>query len=123
MNVKPLILTVTSNNRNLELLNQFLSKEGYQAIGASDLQEFISAMNQPIKINLGLIDITGFDSSIWNCCEQLKNQQIPFLIISPRQNAVIQNQSFVCGASNLLIKPLVIKQLFNLIKSLIEDLD
>ena len=80
-------------------------------------------MNQPIQIHLGLIDITGFDNSIWNYCEQLKNQQIPFLIISPRQSAEIQNQSFVCGASNLLIKPLVIKQLFSLIKSLLGDLE
>lgn len=78
-------------------------------------------MSQPIQINLGLIDITGFDSSIWEWCEQLKNQQIPFLIVSPRQSTVIQQQSLVAGASSILIKPLVIKQLFTLIKSLLED--
>ncbi len=120
MNVKPFILTVSSNVRNLELLNQFLSREGYQVISASGLEEFNRAMSQA-QINLGLIDITGFDSSIWKWCEQLQNQQIPFLIVSPRQNAVIQNQSVVCGARNILIKPLVIKQLFTLIKRLLED--
>jgi DNA-binding response OmpR family regulator len=121
MNVKPLILTVSSNVSNLELLNQFLSQEGYQAISASSLEEFNGAMSQPIQINLRLIDITGFDRSIWNWCEKLQNQQIPFLIISPRQNPVIQNQSLICGARNILIKPLVIKQLFALIKGLLED--
>ncbi len=121
MTLKPLILIVNSNVRNLELLNQFLNREGYQAISVNGLEEFYRAMSQPIQINLGLIDVTGFDSSIWECCEKLQNQKIPFLIISPRQNALIQNQSLVCGARNILIKPLVIKQLFTLIKSLLQD--
>lgn len=123
MNVKPLILTVSSNNHNLELLNKFLNREGYQAINVSGLEEFNAAMSQPTQINLGLIDITGFDSSIWNWCQQLQNQQTPFLIISPRQSNMIQHQSINCGASSILVKPLVIKQLFNLIKSLLRDLE
>lgn len=121
MSLKPLILTVNSNVRNLELLSQFLSREGYQVISASGLEEFNSAMSQSTQINLGLIDITGFDSSIWEWCEQLQNHQIPFLIVSPRQSAAIQHQSVVAGASSILIKPLVIKQLFTLIKSLLGD--
>ncbi|WP_414618851.1 response regulator [Calothrix sp. CCY 0018] len=123
MNVKPLILTVSSNNHNLELLNQFLNREGYQAIRVSNLEEFNSAMSQSTQINLGLIDITGFDNSIWEWCEQLRNQQIPFLIISPRQSAVIEQQSLARGARSILIKPLIIKQLFSLIKSLLGDLE
>jgi len=39
MSEKPLILTVDSNCRNLELLNKFLNKEGYQTIGVSNLEE------------------------------------------------------------------------------------
>ncbi len=120
MNVKPLILIVNSNVRNLELLNQFLSREGYKTISASGLEEFNDAMSQA-QISLGLIDITGFDNSIWESCQQMQNHQIPFLIISPRQSAAIQHQSVVAGASSILIKPLVIKQLFTLIKSLLED--
>ncbi|MGB6300780.1 MAG: response regulator [Rivularia sp. (in: cyanobacteria)] len=121
MSDQPLIVIVSSNVRNLELLNQFLSREGYQAISASGLEEFNSAMNQSSQIELGLIDITGFDSSIWNWCEQLKNREIPFLIISPRQSAAIQRQSIVSGANSILVKPLIIKQLFDLIKSLLEE--
>ena len=123
MNVKPLILTVSSNNHNLELLNQFLNREGYQAISVSNLEGFNSAMSQSVQINLGLIDITGFDRSIWDWCEQLRNQQIPFLIISPRQSDMIQHHSINYGASTMLVKPLVIKQLFSLITSLLENLE
>ena len=123
MSVKPLILTVSNNNRNLELLHQFLHREGYEAISVSNLEEFNGAINESVQINLGLIDITGFDNSIWKWCEQLLNQQIPFLIISPRQSDMIQHQSLVCGASNILIKPLVIRQLFSLITNLLRNLE
>jgi len=121
MSDQPLIVSVGSNVRNLELLSQFLSREGYQAVSATGLEEFNIVMNQSTQIDLGLIDITGFDSSIWEWCEQLKNQQIPFLIISPRQSAVIQRQGIVSGANSMLVKPLVIKQLLDLIKSLLEE--
>ncbi|MEO1378705.1 MAG: response regulator, partial [Cyanobacteria bacterium J06635_10] len=76
-------LAVNSNHRNLELLNQFLSRDGYRVISASNLEEFDRAIDT--RINLGLIDITGFDRSIWQWCQKLQNQQIPFLIILPRQ--------------------------------------
>lgn len=121
MSDQPLIVSVGSNVRNLELLSQFLSREGYQAVNATGLEEFNIVMNQSTQIDLGLIDITGFDNGIWEWCEQLKIQQIPFLIISPRQNAVIQRQGIVSGANSILVKPLVIKQLLDLIKSLLED--
>ena len=121
MSFKPLILTVNSNIHNLELLNQFLNREGYEVISVSNSEEFHDTINQSFQINLGLIDITGFDSSIWQWCEQLRNQEIPFLIISSRQSAAIQSKGFVSGASNILIKPLVIKQLFDFIKNVLED--
>lgn len=121
MSEKPLILTVDTNHRNLELLNQFLGKEGYQTISASNLEELDNILNQSLKIQLVLLDLTGFSSSIWERCEQLKRQQIPFLVISPRQNAVIQQASLAHGARSMLIKPLAIRQFLGLIKSFLED--
>jgi DNA-binding response OmpR family regulator len=113
------ILTVDTNRRNLELLNQFLTKENYQVISANSLDDFDRLLNnESLKIKLVLLDITGFDSRIWECCERLKNRQIPFLVISPRQNALIQQASIACGAKNMLVKPLGLKQFLSLIKSL-----
>jgi DNA-binding response OmpR family regulator len=121
MSEKPLILTVDSNRRNLELLNQFLTKEGYQSIGVSNLEELDCTLSELSQIKLVLLDIAGFDRTIWEHCEQLQNQQIPFLVISPKQSATIQLQSLAHGASSMLIKPLVMKQLLALIKSLLGD--
>jgi CheY-like chemotaxis protein len=41
MSQKPLLLTVDRNRRNLELLAQFLGKEGYQSLGATTLEELL----------------------------------------------------------------------------------
>jgi hypothetical protein len=39
---------------------------------------------------LALVDITGFDRTIWERCEGLRHHKIPFLVLSPRQSASIQ---------------------------------
>ncbi|MBW4449425.1 MAG: response regulator [Spirirestis rafaelensis WJT71-NPBG6] len=121
MSEKPLILTVGSNCRNVELLNQFLNKEGYQTIGVSNLEELDRQLRELSEIKLVMLDIAGFDRTIWERCEQLQNQQIPFLVISPKQSATIQLQSLAHGARSMLVKPLVMQQLLALIKSLLGE--
>jgi len=66
-----------------------------------------------------LVDIAGFDHRIWEYCDRLRKQNIPFLVLSPKQNVAIQQQSFVHGASSMLTKPLAIKELFLLIRNLL----
>ena len=121
MSEKPLILTVDSNSRNLELLNQFLIKQGYEIISANNLSELDRQLSELLEIKLVMLDITGFERTIWERCEQLQNQEIPFLVISPKQNATIQLQSIAHGARSMLVKPLVMRQLLALIKSLLGD--
>jgi DNA-binding response OmpR family regulator len=117
---KPLILAVDRNSRNLELLVQFLEREGFQTITANSLENFTLILAELRPIQIGLIDISGFNCQIWTHCEQLREQNIPFLVLLPKQSAAIQQESLVHGAQSILIKPLVIKQLLGLIRSLLE---
>ncbi len=122
MKEKPLILTVDRNRRNVELLAQFLTKEGYQSLGANTLEEFEQALSSTSdKINFVLVDVAGFDRSIWELCQRLQDEQIPFVVISPRQSASIQQQSLAHGAWSMLVKPLVVKELLSLIRSLLGE--
>jgi hypothetical protein len=41
-------------------------------------------------IGLALIDIAGFERSIWERCEGLRAKQIPFLVLSPEQSTGLQ---------------------------------
>lgn len=121
MKQKPLILTVDRNRRNLELLAQFLDQEGYQSFGVSSIDEFQQALIEVAEIALVLVDIGGFDSQIWKLCEKLRDQQIPFLVISPRQSTAIQQESIASGARSMLVKPLVVKELLRFIRSLLGE--
>lgn len=117
----PLILALDHNRRNLELLAKFLGKEGYQVLSATSLEEFEQFLERKEEIGVVLLDISGFDRSIWEHCEQLQAAQIPFLVLSPKQSAAIQQESFAHGAHNMLVKPLVANQLLGLIRNLLGE--
>ena len=117
----PVILAVDHNRRNLELLSQFLGRVGYQTRTATSLQEFDQALAEPDEIALALVDIAGFERSIWERCEALRHQKIPFLVLSPRQSAAIQQAGLTHGAQGVLVKPLTVKDLLSLICGLLQE--
>ncbi len=82
---------------------------------ASSFEEVARAIDQPDKIGIALVDISGFDRRIWDCCEQLRSHQIPFLILSPKQSAAIGHESFSRGARSILVKPLIVKDLLSIV--------
>jgi DNA-binding response OmpR family regulator len=115
------ILLVNRNQRNLELLAEYLQKEGYIVATASSLEEFDHILAGENDVGVALVDLTGFDQGIWKHCEQLRSRKKPFLIVSPRQSAAIQQTSLSHGARGVMIKPLVVKELMGLIKSMLEE--
>ncbi len=120
MNAKPLILAVNSNRRNLELLEQFLVKNGYAVVSASTLDEFAQALQGDKPIRLALVDITDFDPRIWEQCRDLHEKEIPFLIVSPRHISAVQQTEIPRGAQGVLVKPLAPQELLGLVRGLLE---
>ncbi len=114
------ILVLDRSRNNLTLLTRFLEQQGYQVLPTISPEEVAQTLEQSSRINLALIDISGFDASIWSLCQQLRERGISFLVISPRQQAAIQQASIVHGASGLLGKPLVMRDFARLIRELLE---
>ncbi len=119
MSEEPPILVVNHNQQNLHLLTQFLAKEEYITYSVKNLDEFDIALATYTVFCMALIDITGFDQHIWSRCAQLQQNNVPFIIISPKQSAMIQQASLGHGAKSVLIKPLVIRDLLAIISSLL----
>jgi DNA-binding response OmpR family regulator len=117
----PLILAVDHNRRNVELLRQFLGKEGYELLAATTPDEFDRALAESEDIGLALVDIAGFDRSIWERCEELRARRVPFLVLSPKQSTALQQTSLTHGARGVLVKPLVVRELQGIIRSLLEE--
>lgn len=120
MKAAPLILAVDRNRRNLELLGQFLGKEGYHLLSVATQDEFDRALAEADGIGLALVDIAGFDHSIWERCEVLRAKKIPFLLLSPKQSTGLQQASLTHGAHGIMVKPLVVKELLGVIRGLLE---
>jgi DNA-binding response OmpR family regulator len=115
------LLLVNRLPRNLQLLADFLAKEGYPTVSAATYEEIDRVLANPPPLAGALVDITGFDAEIWARCEQLRAAEIPFLVVSPRQSAAIQQASFSHGAKGVMVKPLVVKELIGVIQSLLEE--
>ena len=117
----PVILTVDRSIRNLEILGQFLAKEGYQPQPVSTLEAFDLALEDTDKLGLALVDISGFDRGIWHYCQQLSDHGVPLLVIAPQKLSQIQQESLAHGAQAVLYKPLVVKDLTLLIQRMIRN--
>lgn len=115
------LLLVSHLPRNLQLLVDFLEKEGYLTITVKSYEEFDQVLEQQKAIDGSLIDIAGFDGQIWTRCENLRRARIPFLIFSPRQSTAIQQAGLSHGARGVMAKPLVVKELITVIQTILED--
>lgn len=115
------VLLVNRNPRNLELLTESLEKDGYATTAVSSLEALDQALVQEDRIGAVLLDITGFSPDIWTRCERLRRIKKPFLVVSPKQSAAIQQAGLSHGARGVMIKPLVIKELRGLIQSMLEE--
>ncbi len=113
------ILLVNHLPRNLQLLAEYLGKEGYTTVCASTYEEFDQALREQTSIQGALVDIAGFDTQIWMRCEELRAAKIPFLVVSPQQSSAIQQAGLAHGARSVMVKPLVIKELIAVIKSIL----
>jgi DNA-binding response OmpR family regulator len=115
------ILLIDRNTRNLELLAEFLQKQGYNTLPLNDLSLFEHSIAGAEGVVLALVDISGFDRAIWDYCQILSDRNIPFIVISPRQVAEIRQEGRSHGAQDVLLKPLIAQELTLLIHNLIGD--
>ena len=118
---KSVILAVDSNRTNLELLTQHLGREGYKTLQAGSLDELDKVIQGKDKIALTVVDLAGFDSSIWQRCDRLTEAGIPFLVISPQRSPAVQKESIKHGARGVLVKPVSVKELAEYIRTLIGE--
>ncbi len=113
------VLLVGTQIRNLELLAEFIEKLGYCSISAQGLGQLDTLLASEDVIDLALIDVTGFDETIWQRCKYFQEKGTRLLIISPQNSLALQNQSVALGVSSVLVKPLVMVELKGLIRALL----
>ena len=118
----PAILAADTNDRNLQLLSQFLGRAGFIITSVTTLDALDAALEQiESGYDLALIDLSGFDENIWNCCDRLNQHQIPWLgVCLANQENTMQQEGYRHGTRGLLVKPLSIETLVNAVRSVLE---
>ena len=113
------VLIADSTCRDLELLSQQVSGAGYSTRSAASLDELDQLMQEGNGVSLALIDISGFDRTIWERCARLHEAKIPFIVISPQRSREVQQESLRCCASGLLIKPIAVQELLRYLRDVL----
>lgn len=111
------LLLVGGNPRNQELLAEFVTRLGYDFVRADTSTELARLLDEGLPLRFALVDITGFDRSIWEHCARLHARDIPLLVISPRQSAEVRRLGYEHGAQTIMEKPLVMRELADLLRS------
>jgi DNA-binding response OmpR family regulator len=118
---KPVILIINTNRSELDTLANELEQEGYETAGAASPDELDQVLRGKRKYALSIIDMSGFDDSIWERCERMHEAKISLIVIAPQRSPEIQRKSMKHGASGLLVKPLAMKELIEHIHTALGD--
>jgi len=112
---RPLILAVDRNRKNLEILSRVLGQRGYSCFAVNTLEDLDQALAGALAISLALVDLGGFDETIWDRCGAMRQASIPFFIIAPQHLEGARRAGLQQGATGMLVKPLVVDELLGLI--------
>ena len=110
------ILSLTCNSRNQNLLADFLRPFGYYLLTVQTYAAFESALDHAQTVHFALIDISGFDRQVWHYCDRLQVCHVPFFVLVPQFGSKLNHLSLLHGASACLGKPLNRQTLIQLIQ-------
>lgn len=114
------LLIVGNNVKNQELLTAFIARLGYSTLRADTLDALTQILDEAQPFRFALVDVTGFDQAIWECCARLHARDIPLLIISPRQSVAVRRLSYAHGAQTVMEKPLIMRELADAIRGFMQ---
>lgn len=112
------VFAISARLKNLELIREVLEEEDFGVVETSQLEDVISTL-QTHSIDSALVDITGYGRQIWDTCELLRKEDIPFIIISRKESKQLEQIGKRYGADKTMGKPLLIQELVDSIRYLI----
>ena len=119
-NDQPEILVLDGNERNADLLSDFLVTEGYEEVVVTDLCAAGEVITDASRFTFAIVDIDRFEQPVWPYCERLNNHNVPFIVLSGLRNRTLRQESHHHGANAFVDKPIPKRELRNLIQSAVD---
>ena len=112
------VLLIGKNKKNLQLLSDFFKKNQIPSLPCVELSDAEKQIKDTDNIGLVLVDVAGYDKSLWEFLYLLYKDNIPFLVIYPPQ--ATGKVKAPVGSHGVLTKPLDPKALLTLVKNFLE---
>ncbi|MGX7417639.1 response regulator transcription factor [Carnobacterium gallinarum] len=94
-----------------QMLQQFLSSEGYHVLVAHNGQEAID-MSENNTISLAILDVMMPEKNGFQVCRKIReNQTIPVILLTAKGEMVDKEQGFQAGTDDYITKPFELKEL------------
>lgn len=118
---RPQILIMDANERNAQVLQEFLRREGYDPIIVTDIDTVGKDIDSAADISFALIDIDRFERPIWPYCDRLDRHDVPFIVLSGLEAPTLQRESREHGARAFVDKPIPKRELLSLLRTSVES--
>ena len=115
------ILVVDDEPVNLQVLDSFLTMEGYRVVQASSAFQALSLIQDGLQPDLLLLDVMMPRMSGYELCQKLRSDyasrsQLPILLLTARGLAEDLVEGFSSGANDYLSKPISRQELLARVK-------
>ena len=100
------ILIADDESRMRKLVNDFLSKEGYEVIEASDGNEALDRFYEDKGISLVILDVMMPGVDGFEVCREIRSQsQVPIIMLTAKGDERDELQGFNLGVDEYISKP------------------
>lgn len=100
------ILVVDDESRMRKLIRDFLEREGYQVLEASDGMEAMDIFYEQNNISLIILDVMMPRMDGWQVCREIREQsKVPIVMLTARAEEWNELRGFEIGADEYVTKP------------------
>ncbi len=100
------VLVVDDESRMRKLVNDFLTRSGYEVIEAADGEEAVDIFYADKDISLIILDVMMPKMDGWEVCRQIrKDSKVPIIMLTAKGEERDELNGFECGADEYISKP------------------
>ena len=100
------ILVVDDESRMRKLLRDFLERDGYEVLEASDGDEAVEVFKENKDVSLVILDVMMPKMDGWEACKCIReDSKVPIIMLTAKDTEDDELESFDSGADEFITKP------------------
>ncbi len=115
------ILIIDKNQPISSTLADELRSLGYRTLTISNLEELDKIIDAGNRFLLSVVNLSGFDDTIWERCDRIRSGKTPCIAITPQRSSTTLRETIIHGVDALLVYPVSIKEIIQHIRTTIGD--